>query len=251
MKDRIAVITGAGTGIGRATALRFLRAGASVAAGVYHEEEVDALRRDAREQDRLRPFRCDVTRPEEVKALMDAATAEYGGIDILVANAGIAESGDVTESSTADWDRLLDVNLKGVLLAARFAVPHMLARGGGAIVNVSSINGIRGNHRLVAYSASKGGVVAATMAMALDYAAQGIRVNCVCPATISDTPMVAKAFAEAPDGERFRDYLIAKHPMGRFGRADEVAAAIGFLASDDASFITGVVLPVDGGRSIR
>jgi len=245
------VITGAGSGIGCATALRFLDEGASVIAGVYHEAEVHTLQREAGERASLRSIRCDVTQPDEVKALMDAAAAQFGGIDILVANAGIAESGDVTESTPVQWDRLLDVNLKGVLLAARFAVPHMLDRGGGSIVTVSSINGIRGNHRLVAYAASKGGVVAATMAMALDYAAQGIRVNCVCPATIADTPMVAKAFAEASDPERFRDYLLAKHPMGRFGRAAEVAAAIRFLASDEASFITGVVLPVDGGRSVR
>jgi NAD(P)-dependent dehydrogenase (short-subunit alcohol dehydrogenase family) len=126
----------------------------------------------------------------------------------------------------------------------------MADRGGGSIVNVSSINGIRGNHRLFAYSASKGGVVGVTMAMAIDHAAQNIRVNCVCPAAI-DTEMTRRSLASAPDPEKQRAILVAKHPLGRIGRAGEVAYAILFLACDESSYISGVALPIDGGRSIR
>ena len=147
----------------------------------------------------------------------------------------------MTETTDEQWQRLIDVNLKGQFLCARQAVPLMLARGRGSIVNNASINGIRGNHRLVAYSASKGGVVATTMAMALDYAPRGIRVNCVCPAAIENTRMDAISAARAPDPQQRREYLLAKH----------VAYAMLFLASDESSFITGVALPVDGGRSIR
>jgi NAD(P)-dependent dehydrogenase (short-subunit alcohol dehydrogenase family) len=157
----------------------------------------------------------------------------------------------VTETTDEEWHRVLDVNLKSQFLCARHAVPPMLARGKGAIVNNASINGIRGNHRLVGYSASKGGIVAMTMAMALDYAPRGIRVNCVCPAAIENTPMDARSAARAPDLKKHREYLIAKHPIGRLGQPEDVAYAMLFLASDEAGFITGVALPIDGGRSIR
>lgn len=252
LTGKVALITGAGTGIGRATVLRFLREGAQVAAGVYEPGHLESLVAAAGDYSQALLVGCaDVTRPEQVRRLIADAVERFGGLDILVNNAGIVRSGTVTETSEADWDRVLEVNLKGLFWCSKYAIPHLEARGAGAIVNVSSINGIRGNHRMVAYAASKGGVVAATMAMALDYAKRKIRVNCVCPATIADTPMVAQAVAESGDPEQFWRYLLDKHPLGRFGRADEVAAAILFLASDDASFITGVALPVDGGRSIR
>ena len=194
---------------------------------------------------------CNVTRDEDTARLIGAAVDRHGGLDILINNAGIESPGTVTETSDEQWQRLIDVNLKGQFLCARHAVPAMLARGGGSIVNNASINGIRGNHRLVAYAASKGGVVAMTMAMALDYAPRGIRVNCVCPATIENTRMDAIAAARAPDLQKRREYLLSKHPIGRLGEPKDVAYAMLFLASDESSFITGVALPVDGGRSIR
>ena len=157
----------------------------------------------------------------------------HGGLYILVNNAGIESPGTVTETTDEQWQRLIDVNLKGQFLCARQAVPLMLARGSGSIVNNASINGIRGNHRLVAYSASKGGVVAMTMAMALDYAPRGIRVNCVCPAAIENTRMDAISAARAPDPQQRREYLLAKHPIGRLGQPEDVAYAMLFLASDE------------------
>jgi NAD(P)-dependent dehydrogenase (short-subunit alcohol dehydrogenase family) len=194
---------------------------------------------------------ADVSKDDDAARLAQTAIDRFGRLDILVNNAAIVTFGSITDTTLDEWTALMDVNLRGVFLCSRYAAPEMLKRGHGSIVNVSSINGIRGNHRLAAYSASKGGVVSLTHAMAIDYAAQGIRVNCVCPATIEDTGQAAYAYNRAENKEEWRAYIMAKHPMNRFGRSEEVAYAILFLASDEASYITGVCLPVDGGRSVR
>jgi NAD(P)-dependent dehydrogenase (short-subunit alcohol dehydrogenase family) len=224
LAGKVAVITGAGSGIGKATTLLFLREGASVVAAYYEPGDREPLENDAR---------------------------SLPGSLMPVNNAGVTLGALITETSEEEWQRVLDVNLKGVFLCSKHAVPEMLKRPGGSIVNVASINAIRGNHRLVAYSASKGGVVGVTLAMALDYAPHNIRVNCVCPATIEGTRMVQAALPGAEKDDEMRRYWIAKHPLGRCGRPEEVAYPILFLASDEASFITGVTLPIDGGRSIR
>jgi NAD(P)-dependent dehydrogenase (short-subunit alcohol dehydrogenase family) len=252
LSGKTAMITGAGSGIGRATALLFAREGANVVAVTLEASDLDPLRRDAHPlPGSLLPVQADITREQDVRRSVAEALSRFGGVDILVNNAAIVIHGDVTETSDEQWNSLLDVNLKGAFLCCRHAIPHMRRRGGGAIVNVSSINGIRGNNRLVAYSASKGGLVALTMALAIDHASEGIRVNCVCPATIAPTRMHDASLSQAADPDALARALLAKHPMGRYGRPEEVAAAILFLASDEASFITGVTLPVDGGRSIR
>lgn len=252
LSGKIALITGAGSGIGKATALLFAREGASVVAAYFEPADGEALERDAAGlPGSLIVVPADITRESDARRLVDAALSRFGGLDILVNCAGIVVNAGITETSEELWDRVLDVNLKGVFFCSKHAVTEIGKRGAGAIVNVASINGIRGNHRMVAYSASKGGVVAATMALALDYAEHNIRVNCVCPATIAGTRMVESVLDAAPDPEEHHEYLLLKHPMGRLGRPEEVAAAILFLASDEASFITGVALPIDGGRSIR
>jgi NAD(P)-dependent dehydrogenase (short-subunit alcohol dehydrogenase family) len=252
LKGKVAIITGASSGIGRATSLLFAREGATVVASSNRPEELAALEREAAAlAGPLLAIEADVTSEEQVARLVRTAAERFGGLDILVNNAGIVSFGTVTETSLEEWQRLVDVNLRGVFLCSKYAVPELRRRGGGAIVNVSSINGIRGNHRLAAYAATKGGVVALTYAMAIDHAAEGIRVNCVCPATIEDTGQAALAWELAEDKQAWRRYLLEKHPLGRLGRSDEVAYAILFLASEESSFLTGVALPVDGGRSIR
>lgn len=252
MKEKVAVITGAGSGIGRATALRFAREGAAVlAADIREERAQETAQAAAGLGGEVVSVVADVTREADAERLMNTAVERFGRLDILVNNAGIVIHGTVADTSEADFLRTIDVNLKGVFLCSKYAVREMRRRGGGSIVNVSSINGIRGNHRHAAYCASKGGVVSLTHAMAIDHAAEKIRVNCVCPATVEHTGMVDLAFSKAEDPEAFRRMLLEKHPLGRFATVDEVAAAILFLASDEASFLTGVVLPVDGGRSIR
>ncbi len=236
LEGKTAIVTGAGRGIGRAVAKRFLREGAGVIAADLQFEHglVD---------ERLRKIELDVTDESAVRKL----AAESGRVDILVNNAGIVEHGNVAEADDAQWERILAVNLRGVVLCCRHFVPGMIEHGGGAIVNNASINGIRGNYDLAAYSASKGAVVARTRSMALDYATRGIRVNCVCPGTIEGTGMTEPILEDLAA----RDELVAKHPMGRLGTADDVAKAVLFLASDDSSFITGLALPVDGGRHVR
>jgi NAD(P)-dependent dehydrogenase (short-subunit alcohol dehydrogenase family) len=232
-------------------AILFAREGADVVAAVHRPEQVGAVETEASGlPGRVVGVTVDVAVEEDVRRMVRTAVDRFGGLDIMFNNAGIELVGEVTETTNDDWFRILDVNLRSVFLACKYAVPEMLKRGGGSIVNDSSINGIRGNSRLVAYSATKGGVVALTRAMAIDYAARGIRVNCLCPASI-DTPMSRHHFALDPDPEERRRAIVAKHPMGRVGRPEEVAYAALFLASDEASFITGVALPVDGGRSIR
>jgi NAD(P)-dependent dehydrogenase (short-subunit alcohol dehydrogenase family) len=252
LAGKVAVITGAGSGIGKSTALLFLREGASVVAACYEPGDREALGREARHlPGSLAVMEADVTQDKDAQRLVRTAVEQFGGLDILVNSAGIAFGALATETSEEQWLHVLDVNLKGVFLCSKHAVVEMLKRPGGSIVNVASINAIRGNHRLVAYSASKGGVVGVTLAMALDYAEHNIRVNCVCPAAIESTRMMQRAMDAAEDAAEMRRYLLAKHPMGRCGRPEEVAYAILFLASDEASFVTGVTLPIDGGRSIR
>ncbi len=242
-KDKVALITGAGTGIGLATARRIAEEGGTVVAGILD----DAQRAAVGDFDAVI---LDVRSEAAWDDALGHLVRRHGGLDVLVNNAGIAPLASAEETTWALWDDVMSINLKGSFIGCRKAIPLMRKRGGGAIVNLSSINGIRGNRRLVAYAASKGAIVAMTMSLALDHVGDNIRVNCVCPATI-DTNMPRSQLAEAPDPQAAMRALIEKHPIGRMARPEEVASTIAFLASEDASFLTGLAVPVDGGRSIR
>jgi meso-butanediol dehydrogenase/(S,S)-butanediol dehydrogenase/diacetyl reductase len=184
-----------------------------------------------------------------VRRLVDGVVARHGRIDILFNNAGFFEPGQVHEVGEADWDRAMAVNLRSVYLCSHDVVPVMLAQGKGAIVNNASIAGIVGDTDAAAYCASKGGIALLTKSMALDYATRGIRVNAICCAEI-DTPLFEREAAQhGMSVEDFRAVLNEAHPIGRIGRPEEVGAVVAFLASDDSSFMTGVLLPVDGGYS--
>jgi NAD(P)-dependent dehydrogenase (short-subunit alcohol dehydrogenase family) len=237
LEGKTAIVTGAGRGIGLAVAERFLREGAVVYGADLRFAE------GWPESGRLHRVEADVSDEDAVRRLVDRA----GAVDILVNNAGIVEHGDVVTADDAQWERILRVNLRAAVLCSRHVIPLMAARGGGAIVNAASINGIRGNYDMAAYASSKGAIVALTMSMALDFAGRGVRVNCVCPGTIERTGMTA-GVDEDPEK---RAALAAKHPLGRLGTPEDVAGAVLFLASEDASFITGLALPVDGGRHVR
>nr|WP_245203765.1 SDR family oxidoreductase [Ammoniphilus resinae] len=247
MQDKVAVVTGGGGGIGWSTGLLFLQKGAKVILADIEPPNPE-VERALLSQEGITFITADVSQEEGAKEVIDTAVRKYGGIDILMNNAGINPGGTVTDTPVDLYDQILSVNLKSAFLCSKFAVPHMLEKGRGSIVNVSSINGIRGNTNLVAYSASKSGIIGLTQSMALDYAEKGIRVNCICPGTIK-TRMVDNLIDTT--GPEIIEALLAKSPMRRFGEAAEIAYAALFLASDEASFITGVTLPVDGGRSIR
>ena len=242
-KNKVVLITGAGTGIGLSTAKRIASEGGIVVAGILDDTQANAV-------SDFHPIMLDVRDERAWESALGSIKSEFGGIDVLVNNAGISPTGTAEETSPELWDEVMAVNLRGSFLGCQKSIPLMRSRGGGAIVNLASINGIRGNRRLVAYAATKGAIISMTMSLALDHAQDNIRVNCICPATI-DTEMARGMMAEAPDPALVEKLMIEKHPIGRIARPEEVAATIAFLASEDASFMTGLAIPVDGGRSIR
>lgn len=249
MDGKVALVTGAGSGIGRASALAFGRAGARVVVtdidGPTGEETAQAIIAAGGE---ALFQKLNVTRSEEVAAAVKRAVDEFGRLDCAHNNAGIEGSKDSSRGTLAtseeEWDRLMAINLKGVWLSMRAEIPAMLAGGGGAIVNTSSISGLVGSTTgFVAYSASKHGILGLTKSSALEFAKQGIRVNAVCPGYI-ETPLWDKYTKEDPD---MASVLQERQPIGRMGTADEVAQAVVWLCSDAASLVTGVAMPLDGG----
>jgi len=247
LAGKVALITGGTSGIGRASAVRFAREGAAVVLTGRSEERGESVVREiSAEGHRARFVRADVTSAEDCRRSVEETLAAFGRLDVLFNNAGVYIAGDVTECTEQEWDLQIDVNLKGTYLMCRAAVPVMIAQGGGAIVNNSSGWGLVGGERAVAYCAAKGGVVLMTKAMALDHGRHGIRVNCICPGD-TVTPMEHRDAEHR--GMSWEDYVAwaSRRPLGRMGEPEEVAAAALFLASDEASFITGAVLAVDGG----
>lgn len=245
-----ALVTGGAMGIGKAVVARFLQEGAQVA---FSDVDVRAGQRCAEElraRGQVRFIPGDVSIDADARRMVDAAVAELGRLDILVNNAGVTLAATVTETDEAGWDRVLDVNLKGVYLCSKYTIPHLIRAGGGSIINLGSIAGFVGLNANAAYNASKGGVVLLTRNMALDYAEQHIRVNAVCPAMIM-TPMLESFIALQPDPGAYVRRVEQSTPLGRIGTADDVAAAVLFLASEESSYITGSALMVDGGYTAR
>lgn len=247
LKDKTAIITGGGGGIGWSAGLLFHQEGAKVVLGDINDlsEENQVF---IKNMDNILFHKSDVSTEAGAKEIVQRTIENFGRVDILINNAGINPSGTVVDTPLKLYEKIINVNLTSAFLCSKYAIPYMLEQKSGSIVNISSINGIRGNVNLAAYCASKGGMVSLTHAMAMDYADKGIRVNCICPGSIK-TKMLEDVFKKA--GDKMIDALLAKSPMGRFGEALEVAYAALFLASDEASFITGIAMPVDGGRSIR
>jgi 2-keto-3-deoxy-L-fuconate dehydrogenase len=234
-----AVVTGAASGIGKATAARLARYGASVAG-------LDVEPRTGTESNLT--LRADVTDQGSVDAAIEAAMREFGRLDILVNNAGVGAVGRVEDNDDEEWHRVFDVNVVGMVRMARAALPHLRTSKSGAIVNVSSVAATVGLPERACYGVSKGAVLSLTLAMAADLLGDGIRVNCVCPGTI-DTPWVGRLLQDAPDPAARRADLAARQPLGRLGTPEEVADAILYLAAPSASFVTGTALTVDGGLS--
>ena len=252
-KDKVAVVTGAATGIGGATADAFSAEGAAVVLTDVNESDLE--KRSARL--RAAGGEClaviaDVSRPADAQRIADEAVAAYGGVDCLVASAGIQTYGTVVSTDEDTWDRTLDVNAKGVYLAAKYCIPEMAKRGGGAIVTVASVQGLFSQPNVAAYAASKGAVIAMTRTMAIDHAAANIRANSICPGSI-ETPLLRFAAEqmqpEDPAGA-IKEWG-GLHVLGRVGRPEEMAQVALFLCSDASSFVTGATIVADGGLTIQ
>ncbi len=244
LKDKTAIITGAGSGIGRAIAVAFAREGANVA---LVGRRRDPLTETAREcgQNRL-VIAADLRNPRHIEHAVKETVQRFGALDIVVNNAGALIAGTVDNQKEDDFDEMMDVNVKAVWRLTRTALPHLRARKGGSIINVSSVLGLIGMRNRLGYCTSKGGVTLMTKAMAMDLAGENVRVNCICPGIV-ETPLVADFVRNAPDPVAARRAREALHAMNRFGQPEEIAGCAVFLASDDAKWMTGAAIPVDGG----
>lgn len=245
---KAAFVTGAGSGIGRAAALAFAQEGAHVAV-VDRDEQATAVTVEQIEQlgGTALAVACDVTSSEQVKAAVDRAVARFGRLDIAFNNAGVElRPTPIADISEADFDRIVDTNLRGVFLCMKHQIPHMLQHGRGAIVNTSSGAGVKGFPGGAAYGASKFAIIGLTKCAALDYAAAGIRINAICPGII-DTEMMHRFTGGTDEG---RQTVITQEPVGRMGTPEEIAAAVLWLCSDEAAFAVGHALVIDGGQTI-
>jgi NAD(P)-dependent dehydrogenase (short-subunit alcohol dehydrogenase family) len=250
LEGKVAIITGAGGGIGRAMVLRFVEEGAQVVAADIDEDRVAETAELAGQHGDVMHRRVDVSQPEEVEALVAAAVERFDRLTTMCNNAAISIPGDVTDVSVEDFDRTIAVNLRGAFLGCKYAVPALLAAGGGSIVNTGSVNSLVAEPFLSAYVASKGGVLMLSKAVALDFAVQGIRCNCLCPGWV-DTP-INHPHAERMGGlEGVLESLPEWQPIGRQGYPEEIAAAAVYLASDESAFMTGSAFVIDGAMTAR
>ena len=254
LKDKVALVTGAGSGIGRAVALRFASEGASVAASdISLANARETARMDEETGGQILALTGDVSAGEDAEGMVKATVTEFGRLDILVNSAGISARNALPEGASPEavWDRVIEVNLKGTYIVSWYAVPEMEKTGGGSIINLASTMGLVGypagfGGGFNPYPPSKGGVVQFTRTLAIDSASKNIRVNCLCPGFVATN--FTRSLTEDPEMNAFLEDL---HPMGRLGRPEEIANVALYLASDDASYVTGVALTVDGGYTAQ
>jgi len=250
-KDKVVIITGAGTGIGRATAIAFAQRDAHVViAGrdsLKGEETVSIIKANEKESCFVK---LNLTDTDSVKDMVNKVKNKYGTIDILINNAGIYCKGDAVETSEEEWDRVMSVNLKGMYLCCHYVLPIMRKQEHGVIVNVSSEAGLVGIKGQVAYNVSKAGVISLTKSMAVDFASRGIRINAVCPGT-TETPLVLKVLEKAENPDELRNSLESCRPLNRLGKPEEIAMAILAMSSEELAYATGSIMVIDGGYTAK
>jgi len=251
LKNKIALITGGGTGIGKATAILFAKEGARVVITGRREQILQEAVVEAKTDNlEIEYLVSDVSKEEDCKAAIDYTVSEFGRIDILFNNAGVLYRAMTHETTTEQWINTFNVNVRGMYLMSKYTIPHMLEQGCGAIINNSSILGLKASPGFAAYNSSKGAVNQLTRSMALEYADKGIRVNAICVGTVY-TPLADEMFEQWGDKKAAEERYISVHPIGRLAQPEEIAHAVLFLCDDNIKFMTGTMLSVDGGLSAK
>lgn len=248
LKDKVVIITGSTSGIGKAGALLFAKYGAKVVVTGRRESKGQAVVKKIKKQKGKAMYvELDVVKENTIKNMVKKVTNKWGGIDVLWNNAGVEIQGLITKASEKDIDKIINVNLKGMMLCCKHVIPKMKKKG--SIINTASVAGLVGFEKLSIYGSTKGGIITLTKDLALDYADK-LRINCICPGVIW-TPMVKRYIKDAPDKEAAKKEFTADIPMGRMGKPEEVAELAAFLASDKSSYLTGSVITVDGGYTVK
>lgn len=244
LKNKVGIVTGAGTGIGRACVIALANEGAHLALAGRRKDRIQQLADEL--GDRVVAVACDVTRPDEINRLLGQTANRFGELNFLVNNAGVLRPGTAEQVTEDDWDLTFNTNVRAVWLLSRAVLPNLRKAGGGSIINIASVLGMVGARNRAAYAASKGAVVLLTKCMAIDHGLENIRVNAICPSFI-ETELTAAMMAGAQDPAAIRRERAAAHPIGRLGRPEDVGGLVVYLASDESGWVTGAILPIDGG----
>jgi len=244
LENKIAIVTGAGSGIGRACALALAREGARLSLVGRRKAQLDVVAREIGNSALVLP--ADVSKKPDIDRIIEETVAHWGGLNVLLNNAGVMCPGTAEQITEQQWDETFNLNVRGLWLLSRAALPHLRKAGGGSIINLASVLGINGARNRAAYAASKGAVVLLTKCMAIDHGHEKIRVNCICPSFI-ETELTAAVISQAPDPEAARRERTALHPLGRLGRPEDIAGLAVYLASNESAWVTGTAFPVDGG----
>jgi NAD(P)-dependent dehydrogenase (short-subunit alcohol dehydrogenase family) len=244
LKGKVAIVTGAGTGIGRACALAMAQEGARLVLVGRRKEKVQNLAKEIGNS--ALPIAADVSKRADIENLVNRTVEEFGGLNVLLNNAGVLHVGNVEQITEEQWDQTFNINVRGLWLLSRAVLPHLRKAGGGSIINVASVLGINGARNRASYAPSKGAVVLLTKCMAIDHGADNIRVNAICPSFVG-TDLTAAVLSQVADPQAVRRERIAIHPLGRLGKPEDIAGLAVYLASDESSWVTGAVFPVDGG----